>query len=80
MSKASNELLEQLHGLIAQNMLDRLKSDGGCEAKEWAVIIKFLADNNIDAAPSDHTSETEDAFSALMKAAQTSIAQTGAAH
>lgn len=71
MSKATNDLLEQLHGLIAKDMLDKLKS-GACEAKDWAVIVKFLKDNGIDGLATDG-SAAADAFSELVKAAQASI-------
>lgn len=69
--KATQDLLEQLHGLIAQDMLDKLQS-GACEAKDWAVIVKFLKDNGIDGLASDGA-EAASAFDALVKAAQASI-------
>jgi hypothetical protein len=69
--RATQDLLEQLHGLIAQDMLDRLQS-GACEAKDWAVIVKFLKDNGIDGLASDREG-AENAFDALVQAAQASI-------
>lgn len=72
MSKATTSLLEQLHGLIAQDMLDKLQS-GACAAKDWAVIVKFLKDNGIDGLASADNGAA-DAFSALVKAAQQSAA------
>lgn len=73
MAKAANDLLEQIHALIAQDMLERLQS-GTCEAKDWAVIVKFLKDNNIDAAP-DGAADTASAFADLVKAAGASISK-----
>lgn len=70
--KATQSLLEQLHGLIAADMLKRLQS-GDCEAKDWAVIVKFLKDNGIDGLATDPTDATN-AFADLVKAAQGSIA------
>lgn len=74
MSKANAELLEQIHGLIAADMRKRLEA-GECEAKDWAVIVKFLKDNNIDADVSANP-EAEDAFNNLVNAARQRIAQT----
>ncbi len=54
-------------------MLQRLQ-EGSCEAKDWAVIVKFLKDNNIDAAPAANDG-AEDAFAALVARAQESIAR-----
>lgn len=73
MSKAEASLLEKIHNLIARDMLARLE-EGACEAKDWAVIIKFLKDNNIDAAPQAGEG-AEDAFAALVARAQESIAR-----
>ncbi len=71
MSRASQDLLEQLHSLIAEDMLSRLK-EGECEAKDWAVIVKFLKDNGIDGILSNDA-DAESAFNNLVKAAQQSI-------
>lgn len=71
MSRATSDLLERLHALIAQDMLNRLEA-GECEAKDWAVIVKFLKDNGIDGIATD-ADEAEAAFDRLVKAAQQSI-------
>jgi hypothetical protein len=71
MSKANTELLEKIHNLIAKDMLNRLE-DGACEAKDWAVIVKFLKDNNIDALPSTDE-DGANAFADLVRTAQASI-------
>lgn len=70
--KATQDLLEQLHGLIAADMLKRLQS-GECEAKDWAVIVKFLKDNGIDSLATG-TDGAADAFAKLVQAAQASAA------
>lgn len=73
MSKASTSLLEQIHQLLAEAMLEKLNDkDSPAEAKDWAVIVKFLKDNNIDAlAGTDE--DAENAFADLVKRAQESI-------
>lgn len=72
--KAETSLLEQIHDLIAKDMLKRLK-EGACEAKDWAVIVKFLKDNHIDALPSDDEG-SENAFAELIARAQASHANS----
>lgn len=74
MSKANAELLEEIHGLIAEDMCERLKA-GACEAKDWAVIVKFLKDNNIDADIGPNKA-AEDSFNSLVREAQRRISQT----
>jgi len=70
-SKAPTELLNLLHGLIANDMRRKLEN-GECEAKDWAVIVKFLKDNGIDAVIDDSMSSL-DAFNKLVAAGQKSI-------
>ncbi|RUT80938.1 MULTISPECIES: hypothetical protein [unclassified Mesorhizobium] len=74
MSKANSSLLETIHGLIAEDMRKRLEA-GECEAKDWAVIVKFLKDNNID-ADIEANKDAEDSFNQLVQAAQRRISQT----
>ncbi|ESY42004.1 hypothetical protein X747_14445 [Mesorhizobium sp. LNJC384A00] len=74
MSKANSSLLETIHGLIAEDMRKRLE-DGACEAKDWAVIVKFLKDNNID-ADIEANKGAEDSFNQLVRAAQDRIRQS----
>lgn len=71
--KAAASLLESIHAKIAQDMLDKLE-EGKAEARDWAVIVKFLKDNNIDSLPSQDASAAT-AFSALVAKAQESFAQ-----
>ena len=75
MSKASPDLLAEIHGLIAEDMRNRLVS-GNCEAKDWAVIVKFLKDNDITALLE---ADTEGAFNDLVKEAQKRIQATTSA-
>lgn len=75
MSKATTDLLEQIHQLLAQAMLDKLKDkDAPAEARDWAVIVKFLKDNNIDALAGE-SEEAENAFADLVRRAQESISK-----
>jgi len=46
---ASNDILGRLHAKLAQDFLDRLDS-GEVSAAELSVMVKFLKDNNIQAA------------------------------
>lgn len=68
---ADRSLLAQIHNLLAQNMLDRLR-DGDLKATDWAAISKFLKDNGVDALTADKSPE-EDAFEALFAEAQRKI-------
>lgn len=72
-SKASADLLEQIHAKIAKEMLTKLE-DGTAEARDWAVIVKFLKDNNIDSLPS-RDADAASAFSDLVAKAQESFSQ-----
>lgn len=53
MEKASQEILETLHGLQAQAMIEELQrartSGEGIQASLFAAISRFLKDNNIEA-------------------------------
>ena len=59
MAKASQEILEQLHGLQAQAMIEELQrartSGEGIQASLFAAISRVLKDNNIDGLASDDT-------------------------
>jgi len=72
--KAPNELLEALHGLIAKDMRAKLER-GECEAKDWAVIVKFLKDNGIDALV-NADDDAASALAKLMQAADLSIRES----
>lgn len=49
-SKASESLLEELHGTVAKQLLTRIQS-GEATAAEFAQAIKMLKDNGIDSEP-----------------------------
>lgn len=57
MGKATQELLEELHGLQAQAMIDEIKkarvSGEPIQASLFAAISRFLKDNNIESAVGD---------------------------
>jgi len=72
--KAPSDLLEALHGLIAKDMRDKLER-GDCEAKDWAVIVKFLKDNGIDTLIDD-SEDAGAALARLMNAADESIRES----
>ena len=50
MAKAKDELLEALHGALAEEFLRRIK-DGTATAADLSAARQFLKDNGIDAAP-----------------------------
>lgn len=73
MSTAPKSLLEQIHEMLAEAMLAKLQdTENPAEAKDWAVIVKFLKDNNIDALPAANEG-AESALERLMAKAQESI-------
>jgi hypothetical protein len=51
MAKASKDLLERLHEMTAQHLLDRIDS-GEATASEIAQAVKMLKDNGIDTSDS----------------------------
>lgn len=50
---ASKDLLEQLHNMVGEKLLERISS-GTATASEFAQAIKFLKDNGIEAIPTDN--------------------------
>ena len=50
MSKATEELLDLLHGELAKEFLRRIK-DGTATAADLSAVRQFLKDNGIDAIP-----------------------------
>jgi hypothetical protein len=44
--RASEDIMAALHTMLAQSMVDKLKS-GDLSASEWQAIAKFLKDNEI---------------------------------
>ena len=51
-SKASQEQLEGLHGVLAQTLAEKLKG-GDVDAATLGVARQFLKDNGIDAVPTE---------------------------
>ncbi|UFS66934.1 hypothetical protein LO749_20795 [Paracoccus denitrificans] len=68
MSKAPQEILEALHGAIAQDMLNLIQQ-GGATAAHWSAIAKFLKDNGIDSLGGMGDNE-QDAFAKLVAKAR----------
>lgn len=62
------DLLEEIHFKTAEHMLNKL-SGGNVEAKDLAVIIKFLKDNNVDTDTLNDVSQS-DHLNTLLAAAQ----------
>lgn len=50
MSKATEELMAELHGMTAAHMMTRIQ-EGSISASELSVIVKFLKDNDIQCDP-----------------------------
>lgn len=55
MSKASQELLDQLHGIVAQEFIERIRS-GEAKSADLAAAVKFLADNGVKQIKQDDDS------------------------
>jgi hypothetical protein len=64
------QLLETIHQKLAEAMLRMLEEDTAT-AKEWAVIVKFLKDNDIDASIGDGDS-ADDVLAKIMARAKES--------
>jgi len=54
MSSASKDLMELLHGTVAQELLDRIKT-GEASSADISNAIKFLKDNGIEARADKNT-------------------------
>ena len=48
----SNDKLRELHGILAEKLLDKVK-DPECKSADLNVARQFLRDNGIDAVPTD---------------------------
>ena len=76
MAKASKELMEALHGMLAQAFMDRLAEDAAegipTDAATYGVIKGFLKDNEItaDMADGDQLDKLREKFAAQRKSAQ----------
>ena len=51
-SKATEDVLDALHGALAKELMRKVKS-GEATAADLSVVRQFLKDNNIDAVPRD---------------------------
>lgn len=45
-AKATIDILEQLHGVVAQEFIDRIKS-GEAKSADLSAAVKFLSDNGV---------------------------------
>ncbi|UJX45748.1 hypothetical protein [Xanthobacter sp. YC-JY1] len=63
-TKATLSLLEQLHGLLAQEFIDRIR-DGKATSGDLAAAVRLLKDNGVDARASD-AGELEDRLAGLL--------------
>jgi len=50
MSRASDQLLDALHGLLAQEFIDKIKA-GTATAADLSAARQFLKDNGVNAVP-----------------------------
>ena len=48
----SNDKLRELHGILAEKLLEKVK-DPECKSADLNVARQFLRDNGIDAVPTD---------------------------
>tara|TARA_R100000541_G_scaffold55460_1_gene64358 strand:+ start:2031 stop:2264 length:234 start_codon:yes stop_codon:yes gene_type:complete len=52
MTRKVSEVLNDLHGALAEELLDRVRS-GEAKPSDLGVAVKFLKDNGIEAIPTD---------------------------
>ena len=50
----SNQKLKELHAILAEKLLDKVK-DPECKSADLNVCRQFLRDNGIDAVPTDNS-------------------------
>lgn len=55
MSKAGQELLDQLHGIVAQEFINRIQS-GDAKSADLSAAVKFLSDNGVKQVKQDDDS------------------------
>lgn len=55
MSKATIDLLEQLHGVVAAEFIERIRS-GEAKSADLAAAVKFLSDNGVKQIAQDDDS------------------------
>lgn len=58
MSRATEDLLGQLHGLIAEGFIEKFKS-GEATSADYNAAIKFLKDNGINCVGTENDQMTE---------------------
>lgn len=63
-TKATFDLLEQLHGLLAQEFIDRIK-EGKATSGDLAAAVRLLKDNGVDARATD-SGELEGRLAGLL--------------
>tara|TARA_B100001057_G_scaffold171436_1_gene172261 strand:+ start:36 stop:269 length:234 start_codon:yes stop_codon:yes gene_type:complete len=52
MTRKISEVLNELHGALAEELLDRVRS-GEAKPSDLGVAVRFLKDNGIEAIPTD---------------------------
>ena len=52
MTRKVSEVLNELHGALAEELLDRVRS-GEAKPSDLGVAVRFLKDNGIEAIPTD---------------------------
>jgi hypothetical protein len=52
MTRKVSEVLNDLHGALAEELLDRVRS-GEAKPSDLGVAVRFLKDNGIEAIPTD---------------------------
>ncbi len=69
MAKASKDALGDLHGIIAEQLTERLRS-GLWAASDVAAAIKFLKDNDVTADPGENQALADMKAELMKKAAE----------
>lgn len=59
----ANDILSQLHGLLGEDMLNRVQEAVDkrepLSPSEWSAIAKFLKDNGIDSVPNEDSPQAK---------------------
>lgn len=51
MSRATEEIMDKLHGAVADDLIKQIEADGDTPATVLNAAIKFLKDNGIETPP-----------------------------
>lgn len=65
MSKAAQDILDTLHGIVAQEFIDRIKS-GEAKSADLSAAVKFLSDNGVKQIATDDDNGIKNELAKLL--------------